>query len=193
MTQIRQAFLMLAMMSVLTGFVYPLLLTGFARVAMPGRAGGTLIVRSGQVVGSELIGQTFDKPGHFWGRPSATGPAPYQADASAGSNLSPFGKPFHEKAVSRLEALKKADPANGKPVPIDLVTASGSGLDPHISPQAAYYQAQRVARAHNLDLTAVDALIASHVEGRTFGILGQPRVNVLLLNLALDEMQPKKQ
>jgi K+-transporting ATPase ATPase C chain len=185
---IRQALLLLGLMSALTGLLYPLALTGLARVAMPSQADGSLIQRSGKIAGSELIGQTFADPGHFWGRPSATGPAPYQAEASSGSNLSPFGKAFHEQAVARLEALKKADPANQKPVPVDLVTASGSGLDPHISPEAAYYQAARVARACNLSQENVEALIAAHIEGRTLGILGQPRVNVLLLNLALDEM-----
>jgi K+-transporting ATPase ATPase C chain len=191
-TMLRQAFLMLGLMSLLTGILYPLAMTGLAQVAMSRRADGSPIIVSGHVVGSELIGQTFADPGHFWGRPSATGPSPYQAEASSGANLSPFGKAFHEQAVARLEALKKADPANGKAVPIDLITASGSGLDPHISPEAAYYQAERVARARNLDKTAVEALIAAHVEGRTLGILGQPRVNVLLLNIALDEMQPKE-
>ena len=188
MTAIRQSLLLLALMSVLTGVLYPLAMTGIAQVAMPDQAGGSLILRSGKVTGSVWIGQSFEDLGHFWGRPSATGPAPYQADASSGSNLSPFGNAFREQAVARVEALKKADPENSQPVPIDLVTASGSGLDPHISPDAAYYQAGRVARYRNLDKVDVEALIAAHVEGRTWGFLGQPRVNVLLLNLGLDEM-----
>jgi K+-transporting ATPase ATPase C chain len=188
-TILRQALLMLGLMSLLTGILYPLAMTGLARVAMSRRADGSPIILSGQVVGSELIGQSFSDPGHFWGRPSATGPSPYQAEASSGSNLSPFGKVFHEQAVARLEALKNADPANGEPVPIDLITASGSGLDPHISPEAAYYQAARVARARNLSQQRVEALIAAHVEGRTLRILGQPRVNVPLLNMALEDLQ----
>ncbi|MEZ5364226.1 MAG: potassium-transporting ATPase subunit KdpC [Bryobacterales bacterium] len=186
---VRQAFLLLALMSVLLGIVYPLALTGVAQVAMPKRAGGSLIVRSGRVIGSEWIGQSFEDPGRFWGRISATGPAPYQAEASSGSNLSPFGEAFRKQAVARLEALRGIAPANGEPAPADLVTASGSGLDPHISPEAAYYQAERVARALNLDKADIDALIAAHTEGRTFGILGQPRVNVLLLNMALEDRQ----
>ncbi len=189
MKVISQAFLLLALMSVLLGIVYPLALTGVAQVAMPKRAGGSLLVRSGHVVGSEWIGQSFGDPGRFWGRVSATGPAPYQAEASSGSNLSPFGEAFREQATARLEALREADPVNSKPVPIELITASGSGLDPHVSPEAAYYQAERVARARNLDKADVEALIAAHVEGRTLGILGQPRVNVLLLNMALEDMQ----
>jgi K+-transporting ATPase ATPase C chain len=187
-TMLRQSLLMLGLMSLLTGILYPLAMTGVARVAMPRRADGSPIVVSGRVVGSELIGQTFADPGHFWGRPSATGPAPYQAEASSGSNLSPFGEAFHEQAAARLEALRKADPENDAPIPIDLITASGSGLDPHISPEAAYYQAARIARARNLSQENVEALIAAHVEGRTLGILGQPRVNVLLLNMALEEL-----
>lgn len=192
MTVIRQSLLLLALMSVLTGVLYPLAMTGIARVAMPDQAGGSLILRSEELVGSEWIGQSFEDPGYFWGRPSATAPAPYQADASSGSNLSPFGNAFREQAVARLEALQKADPENSEPVPIDLLTASGSGLDPHISPEAAYYQAARVARARNLSPEQVEQLIASHVEGRTLGILGQPRVNVLLLNLGLDRMNPER-
>lgn len=180
-TVLRQAFFMLGLMSLLTGILYPLAVTGLAQVAMPRQADGSPIILSGQVVGSELIGQSFSDPAHFWGRPSATGPSPYQAEASSGSNLSQFGKAFRDQAVARLDALKKADPANGEPVPNDLVTASGSGLDPHIRPEAAYYQARRVARYRNLDEADVEPLIADHVEGRTFGILGQPRVNVLLL------------
>lgn len=192
MTIVRQSLLFLALMSMLTGIAYPLVMTALAQVALRRQADGSLIVHSGQITGSTLIGQPFADPGHFWGRPSATGPSSYQADASSGSNLSPFGEVFRGQAAARLEELKNADPGNSKPVPIDLVTASGSGLDPHISPEAAYYQASRVARARNLDEAKVAALIASHVEGRTLGILGQPRVNVLLLNIALDEVQSEK-
>ena len=189
MTVIRQSLLLLTLMSVLAGVLYPLAMTGIARIVMPDQAGGSLILRSGKVTGSEWIGQSFEDPGHFWGRPSATGPSPYQAEASSGSNLSPFGDAFREQAVARLEVLREGDSANGKPVPVDLITASGSGLDPHISPAAAYYQAERVARARNLNEADVEALIAAHVEGRTVGILGQPRVNVLLLNLSLEDLQ----
>ena len=192
MTAIRQSLLLLALMSVLTGVLYPLAMTGIAQVAMPDQAGGSLILRSGKVTGSVWIGQSFEDLGHFWGRPSATGPSPYQADASSGSNLSPFGNAFREQAVARLEALKNADPANAEPVPIDLVTASGSGLDPNISPEAAYYQAARVARARSLSQEKIEQLIAAHVEERTLGVLGQPRVNVLLLNLALDRMNSER-
>lgn len=188
MSVVRQAFLLLTLMTVLVGILYPLALTGLAQTVMSQRADGSLLVRSERAVGSQWIGQSFDEPGYFWGRPSATGPAPYQADASSGSNLSPFGNAFREQAVARLQALKKADPENNARVPIDLVTASGSGLDPHISPEAAYYQAGRVARYRNLDKVDVEALVAAHVEGRTWGTLGQPRVNVLLLNLGLDEL-----
>ena len=188
MTLVRQAFLLLVLMSVLVGVVYPLAVTGFAQTVLPERAGGSLVVRSGRVVGSQWIGQSFADPGRFWGRISATGPAPYQADASSGSNLSPFGQPFREQAVKRIKALREADAANAEPLPIDLITASGSGLDPHISPEAAYYQAERVARARNLHRADVEALIAARVEGRTVGILGQSRVNVLLLNLSLEEL-----
>lgn len=188
MTVVRQAFLLLVLTSVLVGVVYPLAFTSFVQVAMPERAGGSLVVRSGRVVGSQWIGQNFEAPGRFWGRLSATGPAPYQADASSGSNLSPFGEAFRERAVARFEALREADPVSAELVPVDLITASGSGLDPHISPEAAYYQAERVAGERNLSRADVEALIAAHVEGRTVGILGQPRVNVLLLNLSLEDM-----
>ncbi|MBI1355869.1 MAG: potassium-transporting ATPase subunit KdpC [Acidobacteria bacterium] len=184
---LRQALGMLGLLTLLTGVVYPLVMTGLARLTMSSRADGNPMVLAGQLVGSELVGQSFDDPQHFWGRPSATEPVPYRADASSGSNLSPFGKAFHEQAAARTDALRKADPGNNTPVPIDLVTASASGLDPHISPQAAYYQASRVAHARAISVDRVRQLVDDHLERPTWGFLGQPRVNVLMLNLALEQ------
>jgi K+-transporting ATPase ATPase C chain len=185
--QLRPALTTLLLLTVLTGFVYPLTVTGLAHVFFPHQANGSLIVREGKVIGSELIGQHFDKPGYFWSRPSATSPFPYNAAASGGSNLGPTNPELIEKVKARVAALRAADPDNASPIPVDLVTASGSGLDPHISLAAALYQAKRVAHARGLDENTVGALIVRHTEGRLFGILGEPRVNVLELNLALDE------
>lgn len=178
---------MLLVMTALTGVVYPLLVTGAAQVAFPDEASGSLIHRDGQVVGSRLIGQAFASPGLFWSRPSATGPAPYNAAASTGSNLGPSNPALVEAFGARAAALG-AGAAGAPRVPVDLVTASGSGLDPHISPAAALWQVPRVAKARALDEARLRALVASHVEGRTFGVLGEPRVNVLLLNLALESL-----
>ncbi|MCC6357665.1 MAG: potassium-transporting ATPase subunit KdpC, partial [Phycisphaerales bacterium] len=165
---------------------YPLLVTGLAQVAMPGPANGSMIVHDGKAVGSTLIGQPFDDPKYFWSRPSATGPTPYNAGASSGSNLA-IGNPAQLDAViSRVEKLRAADPGNRAPVPIDLVTASGSGLDPHISPAAAEYQAGRVARVRGISIDRVRQLVAAATSGRQLGLLGDPAVNVLQLNLALD-------
>jgi K+-transporting ATPase ATPase C chain len=184
---LRPALTMLLALTLLTGVMYPLIVTGLAQIIFPQQANGSLIVRDGKVIGSELIGQYFDDPKYIWSRPSATSPFPYNAAASSGSNLGPTNPVLIEAVNTRVAALRAADPGNEAPVPVDLVTASGSGLDPHISPAAALYQAKRVARARGLDENQVKGLIARHTEGRQFGILGERRVNVLKLNLALDE------
>jgi K+-transporting ATPase ATPase C chain len=187
MNQIRPAVMMLVWLSLVTGVAYPLLVTGIAQAIFSAQASGSLIVRDGKAVGSSLIGQSFDDPKYFWGRISATTPFAYNAAASTGSNLGPLNPSLHAAAKARLDALRAADPGNAAPVPVDLATASGSGLDPHISPAAALYQVPRVARARGLDPTPMRHLVERHIEGRQFGILGEPRVNVLRLNLALDD------
>lgn len=184
-THLRPTILLLGAFTLLLGLAYPAAVTVVARVAFPAQAEGSLIRRNGVVVGSALIGQGFDDPRYFWSRPSATGPA-YNAAASAGSNLGPLNPALTRAVGTRVRALRVADPGNTAPVPVDLVTASGSGLDPHISPAAGAYQAARVARLRGLSADSVAALVRSHTEGRTFGLLGEPRVNVLRLNLALD-------
>ena len=185
--QIRPALAMLLLLTVLTGLVYPLTVTWLAQVFFPDQANGSLIVREGKVMGSTLIGQHFDRPEYFWSRPSATAPFPYNAAASGGSNLGPTNPALIEAVKARVAAVRAADPGNHLPIPVDLVTASGSGLDPHISPAAAQYQIKSVARARGLDEAAVRDLVVQHTQGRQLGVLGEPRVNVLLLNLALDE------
>jgi K+-transporting ATPase ATPase C chain len=187
---IRRALTMLAIMIFLTGLVYPLAVTGLAQLFFSYEANGSLMLRDGKVIGSGLIGQYFDEPKYFWGRPSATSPIPYNAAASSGSNLGPTNPVLIEGIKARVAALRAADPGNDAPVPVDLVTASGSGLDPHISPAAAQYQANRVARARGLDEIRVRALVDEYVEGRQLGFLGERRVNVLKLNLALDASSP---
>jgi K+-transporting ATPase ATPase C chain len=184
--ELKPALLMLALLTVLTGGIYPLLVTGIAQLVFPHQANGSLIEQNGKVVGSELIGQPFSDPKYFWGRPSATGPVPYNAGASSGSNLGPLDPALEVAVKARIAALKASDPANTAPIPVDLVTASGSGLDPHISPAAARRQALRIARLHGLSETEVMQLIDAHTQGRQFGLLGEPRVNVLALNLALE-------
>ena len=184
-SEFRPAIVMIALLTALTGLVYPLLVTGIARFAFPRQAGGSLIVEGGRVVGSRLVGQSFDRPGFFWGRLSATAPVPYNAAASSGSNLGPLNPALTNAAKARIAALRAADSTATGPVPVDLVTASGSGLDPHISPAAAEFQVARVARARGMSAGAVRALVRAHTEGRTFGLLGEARVNVLELNLAL--------
>jgi K+-transporting ATPase ATPase C chain len=174
------------LLTLLTGIVYPLLVTGISQLTMPGKANGSMIMKDGKPVGSSLIGQSFSDPKYFWSRPSATGPMPNNASSSGGSNLGPTNPALMDAIKGRVQALRDADPGNTQPVPVDLVTASASGLDPHISPAAAEYQLARVARVRNLKPDAVRKLVAEHSEGRQFGILGEPRVNVLELNLALD-------
>ena len=183
---IRPAVSLFAVLTVVTGLVYPLAVTGVAQALFPHQAAGSLIVKDGKVVGSALIGQQFTQPGHFWGRPSATSPMPYNASGSGGSNQGPLNPALIDAVKARMAALKAADPGNTLPIPVDLVTASASGLDPHISIAAAQYQAARVARVRGLSTQVVQAAIAQHSEGRGWGFLGEPRVNVLELNLALD-------
>lgn len=187
---LRPALVLFAVLTVVTGLLYPLLVTGIAQTAFAHEARGSLIQRGGKAVGSELIGQAFAQPGHFWSRPSATAPAPYNAGASSGSNLGPSAPALAEAVKARIAALRAADPGNTAPVPVDLVTASASGLDPHISVAAARYQVARVARARGLAPEAVNALLDAHTEGVTLGFLGEPRVNVLALNLALEALRP---
>jgi potassium-transporting ATPase KdpC subunit len=198
-TQLRPAFVALVVLTIITGVIYPLLVTGIAQVVFPSQANGSIMLgKDGKSLGSALIGQQFDDPKYFWGRLSATGPVPYtafNADKLTGSSGSNYG-PLNQALIgpdgivqTRIAALKAADPTNTAPIPVDLVTASGSGLDPHISPAAAAYQVGRVARARGLDEAQVRELVAQHTEGRTFGILGEPRVNVLELNLALDGLR----
>lgn len=185
---LRPALTLFVVLSLVTGLLYPLAVTGVAQLAFPHQANGSLIVQGGTVVGSELIGQSFTQPGHFWGRPSATAPAPYNAAASGGSNLGPTNPALTDAVKARIEALRAADPGNTRPVPVDLVTASASGLDPHISPAAADYQAARVAKARGLPLAQVQALVLQHTGSPWLGLLGEPRVNVLALNLALESL-----
>jgi len=187
LSQIKPALLMLLALTVITGIIYPLVVTGIAQVFFSKEANGSLIVQNGKTVGSELIGQSFDNPTYFWGRLSATGPFPYNAASSTGSNYGPTNPALFAVIQGRLDALRKADSASTQAVPVDLVTASGSGLDPHISPAAALFQVPRVAHARNLDETIVKKLVDANTEGRQLGFLGEPRVNVLKLNLALDE------
>ena len=184
--ELRPALAIFVLLSVVTGLVYPGLVTAIAKLAFAEQAGGSVLVRDGRTVGSALLGQSFSDPRHFWGRPSATGPQPFNGGASSGSNLGATNPALHEAVAARIAALRAADPGNEAPVPVDLVTASGSGLDPHISPAAARYQVARVARARGLAPDRVGELVADHTEGRTLGILGEPRVNVVTLNLALD-------
>ncbi len=186
---IRPALTMILILTILTGLVYPLMVTGLAHLIFPDQANGSVIVRDGKVVGSKLIGQHFDQPEYFWSRPSATSPFPYHAAASGGSNLGPTNPALIGAVQARVDVLKGADPGNKMPIPVDLVTASGSGLDPHMSPAAALYQVKRVAGARGLDESTVGGLVARHTEDRQFGLLGEPRVNVIQLNLALDELR----
>lgn len=185
---IRQCVVLFVAMTVLTGVLYPLAATGLAQVMFPGKANGSLIEKDGKTVGSTLIGQAFSEPKYFWGRPSATAPNPNNGAASSGSNLGPTNPALTDAVKQRIDALRQADPQNIDPVPVDLVTASASGLDPEISPAAAEYQVGRIARTRNMNPAKVRELVAAHTDGRQLGLLGEPRVNVLTLNLALDDM-----
>jgi K+-transporting ATPase ATPase C chain len=185
------AVALLIVFTIITGLVYPLVVTGLAQLFFPFQANGSIIIRDSKPVGSILIGQHFDDPKYFWGRPSATQPYPYNAFSSSGSNLGQSNPSLLKTVQVRILRLKAADPDNDKLMPVDLITSSGSGLDPHISPAAAYYQAQRVARVRGIDKDMVFALIVAYTDKRQFGIFGEPNVNVLKLNLALDELQKK--
>jgi len=187
--ELRPALVSFAILTLLTGIAYPYAVTGVAQAMFPHQANGSLIVKDGKAVGSELIGQPFGDPKHFWGRPSATAPMPYNAGASSGSNQGPLNPALTDAVKGRIEALRAADPDNKRPVPVDLVNASASGLDPHISPAAAEYQVERVARERKTNVDKLRQLVEKHTEGRQFGILGEPRVNVLKLNLELDELR----
>jgi K+-transporting ATPase ATPase C chain len=188
-TLIRPAVMLFILLSIITGLIYPLLVTGIGQALFPKQAAGSLIERDGKPVGSRLIGQNFTDPKYFWGRPSATGPYPNNAAASSGSNLGPLNPALKEAVEGRVKTLREADPGNSQPVPVDLVTASASGLDPHISPAAAEYQVARVARTRGLAPEAVRTLVAQQTEDRQWGVFGEPRINVLELNLALDSSQ----
>ena len=188
---LRQAAACIVVFTVITGVIYPLIVTGFAQLVFPHQANGSLILSNGKIVGSSLIGQSFSSPKYFWARPSATSPIPYNAAGSAGSNLGPLNPALTENVKARITQLKAADAASKQSVPVDLVTVSGSGLDPDISPAAAEYQIPRIAKARNLDESKVRELVAKHTKDRQIGILGEPRVNVLELNLALDDLQGK--
>ena len=191
MKMIRPAFMSLIAFTVLTGIIYPLAVTGIAQLLFPAQSNGSILVKDRKPVGSSLIGQPFDDPGYFWGRLSATAPFPYNSAASSGSNLAQSNPALRDRVRGRIAALKSADPQAPALVPVDLVTASGSGLDPHISPAAAAYQIMRVASQRGIDEGALRALVAANTEPRQFGILGEPVVNVLTLNLALDELAQK--
>jgi K+-transporting ATPase ATPase C chain len=186
---IRPAISLLALMTVLLGIVYPLVIAGVAQMAFRHQSEGSLIYQNGKLIGSELIGQSFSDPKNFWGRPSATTPQPYNGLASTGSNLGPLNPALLDAVKANAKALRGADPENRQSIPVDLVTASASGLDPDISPAAAKYQAARVARARNLQPAQVETLIKAHERGRLLGLIGEPRINVLEINLALDQLR----
>ncbi len=186
---VRPASSLLIVMTLLFGVLYPLVITGIAKLAFPRQAAGSLIYRNGELIGSSLIGQSYSAPKYFWGRPSATSPQPYNGLASGGSNLGPLNPALLDQVKANAQALRAADLDNAQPIPIELVTASASGLDPQISPAAAHFQAARVARARGMPLAQIEALIAAHEQGPTFGLVGERRINVLELNLALDQQR----
>jgi K+-transporting ATPase ATPase C chain len=188
LNMVRQSLVTLLVLAVLVGVIYPLAVTGIAQGLFSHKAGGSMIVQDTEIVGSELVGQPFTDPGYFWSRPSATSPVPYNAAASSGSNLGPTNPASMAAVEARIRALRAADPGNTQPVPVDLVTSSASGLDPHISPAAAEYQVRRVARVRGLGVDVVRALVSEHTDGRQWGLFGEPRVEVLPLNLALDAL-----
>lgn len=185
---VRPALMTFLVLTLITGVAYPLLVTALSAAAMPAQAAGSLLTKDGKMIGSQLIGQNFSDPKYFWGRLSATGPQPYNASASSGSNLGPLNPALIDNVNARMGALHAVDPDNRKPIPVDLVTASASGLDPHMTPAAAEYQVARIARMRNINDARVRELVAAHTEGRQWGVFGEPRVNVLALNLALDEL-----
>lgn len=189
--EIRTALIALGLFTLLTGLIYPLVITGVGQLVFPAQANGSLITRNEKIIGSELIGQSFRDPGHFWGRLSATGPFPFNAGASSGSNFGPLNPALFDAVGSRIRDLKAADSDNASRVPVDLVTSSGSGLDPHISPAAALYQVPRVARARRMTEERLKARVTQCTEGRDLGILGEPGVNVLRLNLALEDLSQR--
>ncbi|KAF1030253.1 MAG: Potassium-transporting ATPase KdpC subunit [Burkholderia plantarii] len=189
-TMIRPLIVLFAVLSAVTGLAYPAVMTAFGAAVFPSQSSGSLISLNGKLAGSTLIGQPFDAPQYFWGRLSATAPMPYNAQGSSASNLGPTNPALLDQLKGRLDALKAAGTDMSQPVPVDLVTASGSGLDPEISPAAALYQVARVAKARGLSDAAVRQLVDAHTQGRQFGLLGEPRVNVLALNLALDSAKP---
>lgn len=189
LSQFRPAIVSFIVLTIITGLLYPLAVTAVAQVVFPQQANGSLILKDGKPIGSTLIGQPFDDPKYFWGRLSATGPFPYNAAASSGSNLGPTNPALIAEVQGRIDALQAADPQNTQPIPVDLVTSSGSGLDPHISVAAALYQTPRVARLRGLSEDQVRALVERSTEGRQLGFIGEPRVNVLELNLALDAVK----
>ncbi|MDF2529575.1 MAG: kdpC [Gammaproteobacteria bacterium] len=187
--QLRTGLMVFIIMTVLTGLIYPLLITGIGQLVFPNQANGSLISKNGKLIGSSLIGQDFTSPKYFWGRPSATLPFPYNAAASQASNLGPINPELMTEVKARVLGLKQANPNAAQAIPVDLVTASGSGLDPDISPAAAFYQAPRIAKQRGLPVATVNTLISQHIQPRQLGILGEARVNVLELNLALDQLQ----
>lgn len=187
--QFRTSVITLALFTLLTGLIYPVAVTGIAQWIFPHQANGSLVIRDNQLIGSDLIGQSFTAPKYFWSRPSATAPYPYNAAASSGSNLGPTNPALEQAVQARVNALQAADPENRLPIPVDLVTSSASGLDPHISVAAAHYQVPRVARARNMSEDVVRRLVEQYTQDRQLGFLGEPRVNVLTLNMALDGLQ----